>query len=76
MKRVALLCLVACFPVLGQAADNPQDVIEAQRYNKASCVQKATDDCINTMCLNSSAINCPDNCKQSAQAKCEVSSNE
>lgn len=76
MKRVALLCVVACFPMLALAADNPKDVIEAQQYGEDACVQRATDDCVNTICLNSSDRGCPDNCQHSAQAKCEVATHE
>jgi hypothetical protein len=77
MKRFALLCAVFCFPLLLQAADNPVDVIQAEKYDKSACIQKKADDCVNLRCTSgpySSDRDCPEKCQKAAQAQCEVSS--
>ncbi len=78
MKRFALFLGVVSFPVLLQAVNIPTDVLEAQQGNKATCIQKKADACVNLQCTSGGALsedrNCQDKCQQVAKAQCEVSS--
>lgn len=58
------------------AADIPQDNLGAQKYDKSQCFNNTTQDCINSQCLNSDQIDCQDNCRRMAQAKCQQQTNE
>lgn len=70
MKRVFILALIACFPALIQAADLPNVVNQNNATNRQMCIDRATNDCINTICINSPDINCTDSCKSKAQSQC------
>lgn len=76
MKRWVTLCFIAGFPFLTQAADDPVDVLKADQYDAATCVQKAAESCVNTMCMNSPDIDCPDHCQSEAQAQCREAASE
>lgn len=58
------------------AADIPSDTIGAQKYDSTQCLHNTAQDCINSQCLNSDQIDCQDNCRKMAQAKCQQQSNE
>lgn len=59
------------FPIYSHAADDPPVIIDDSNYKQQMCVQNTAQDCINTMCLNSEDINCPDKCQTDAQEKCK-----
>ncbi len=76
MKRRIILSLLACFPTLMQAADLPTVVNQNKASNQQMCIDRAASDCINTICVNSSELNCTDNCQKSAQDKCKEMTEE
>lgn len=71
MKRIFLL-LVACFLIPGvlQAADVPPQVIGSEKYDKSMCIERYTNNCMNTDCLTSEARDCPQKCREGAKDKC------
>lgn len=58
------------------AANIPADSLGAQKYDAIKCVADATQNCINSVCLNSSQRNCQGSCEKMAQQKCRQESNE
>jgi len=74
MNRFILILLGIFLPLLSFAADIPQVVIGAEKYDKAMCIERAANDCINTICLTSSARDCTDKCRASAEDKCQNAS--
>ena len=76
MKHSLILTFIAFSPLLAQAADLPNVVNQNKAASQQMCIDRATDDCINTVCINSSSINCTDNCKSAAQDKCKGMSEE
>ena len=70
MKRTIIL-LLTCYPMLMQAADLPDVVNQNKASTQQMCIDRAASDCVNTICVNSSEINCTDNCQKSAQDKCK-----
>jgi hypothetical protein len=58
------------------AADVPADAEGAQDLEQASCIDQATQDCINNACLTSEDVNCEGNCGTLAQQKCQDQQNE
>jgi hypothetical protein len=64
---VLLLSVVWC----ADAADIPVIVNENNAESNVMCVDRAANDCINTVCPNSPDINCSDNCLKEAKDKCE-----
>lgn len=72
MKRIVIVGWVTCFPAFLQAADLP-NVINANDANtQRMCVERAVNDCINTICLNSPDRSCTDNCQSVAENKCKA----
>jgi hypothetical protein len=53
------------------AADIPSVDQGAQKYDRQTCIQTYSENCINTACLNSDKTDCEDNCRMVAKAKCE-----
>jgi len=76
MKRTVLFSIFACLPLFLNAADIPEVVIDDNKDNQLMCVTRAANDCISTVCPNSSDINCSDNCQADAQNKCQELSEE
>ena len=72
MKQTIFLMLFICFPMLIQAADLPTVVNRNRAANLQMCIDRAAADCINTICINSSDINCTDNCQSAGQDKCKL----
>ncbi|MCX7117753.1 MAG: hypothetical protein NTW94_07620 [Legionellales bacterium] len=71
MKPTIVLIGTLCTPFLALAADLP-DVVNANRAaTQQMCIDHAADDCVNTVCPNSSDINCTRTCQTTAQAKCK-----
>ena len=72
--------LIAAFLVLFSltvsAADIPSEVEGTQDLDQLSCVDEATQNCIDNACLTSDDINCEDNCGTLAQQKCQDVNNE
>lgn len=75
MKHI-IMVLFCCFPLLLQAADLPDVVNANDANNQHMCIDRATNDCINTVCENSPDINCTSNCQKTAQDKCKEMSEE
>ncbi|WP_238585339.1 hypothetical protein [Legionella steigerwaltii] len=76
MMKTFLSFLSFFFSLSVFAADIPQDNLGAQKYDKSQCLNNTTQDCINSQCLNSDQIDCQDNCRRMAQAKCQLETNE
>lgn len=77
MKRLFILCCLVCFSELLQAADNPVDVIQAEKYDKSACIQRKSDDCVNLRCTSGPYAedrDCQGKCQDAAKAQCEVAS--
>ena len=58
MIRLFILPLLTCFPLLMQAASLPDVVIKNDNHNLQMCIDNAANNCVNTICLNSSDVNC------------------
>ncbi|WP_298625134.1 hypothetical protein [uncultured Legionella sp.] len=61
---------------LVSAADLPSDVNGAHQLDELTCVDEATQNCIDDVCLTSDDTNCEDNCGELAQKKCQEQQNE
>lgn len=70
MKRYIFLVAFSSLSMMTQAADVPDIVNENEVVTQQMCIDRATNDCINTVCMNSSALDCTDKCKSDAQDKC------
>jgi hypothetical protein len=64
------------FSLMVTAADIPSEVEGAQDLDQLSCVDEATQNCIDDACLTSEDIDCEDNCGKLAQQKCQDAINE
>ncbi|MBL7479043.1 hypothetical protein [Legionella bononiensis] len=64
------------FSLMVSAADIPSEVEGTQDLDQLSCVDEATQNCIDNACLTSDDINCEDNCGKLAQQKCQDANNE
>ncbi|WP_237759424.1 hypothetical protein [Legionella parisiensis] len=76
MMKNFLMFLGFLFSFSVFAADIPEDTLGAQKYDRTQCLHNTTQDCINSQCLTSSEIDCQDNCRSMAQAKCQQQINE
>lgn len=74
MRRISGVISLLCIPVITQAANVGADQVQVQQYSREICIQKTTDDCINTICLTSSSRDCQDQCRQDAEVKCKTAS--
>lgn len=70
MKYGCLFVLMLGFSVVTFADDDPGAAVQTQEYDAQACIDKATENCINTECATSSDLNCEDNCKTNADAQC------
>ena len=59
------------FSSISFSADIPQDSIGSQKLTKTECIANASQDCINSNCLNSESVDCQDNCRTMAKDKCQ-----
>ncbi|WP_454783137.1 hypothetical protein [Legionella sp. WA2022007384] len=75
MKTISIF-LGFLFSLSVYAADIPQDYLGAQKYDRTQCFHNTSQDCINSQCLNSTEIDCQDNCRKMAKAKCQQEINE
>ncbi|KTC99442.1 hypothetical protein [Legionella erythra] len=71
-----LLILTGLVPLMVYAADLPTVVIGSENYDHDMCVQQYTDNCISTVCITSSALDCNEQCKAAAIDKCEEKEEE
>jgi hypothetical protein len=70
--RTLMICLLLTTSSLVFADEYAPSVTEgAATYDKNECIQTFTDNCINTICVNSSERDCNDTCKTQAADKCE-----
>lgn len=75
ITRALLLSMIlvahVCF-----ADDNPEVDQGAATYNQMTCIDNATQECINNACLTSEDIDCEENCSTMAQDKCQEAIDE
>ncbi len=74
MKRFVFLFIMVCCPFFAHAADIPE-VVNANRANNfQTCVDNATNECVNITCINSEDRPCPDEFPKAAENKCKAMS--
>ena len=71
-----LSILLASFSLWAQAADIPEVVVKDENFDQEMCVERTANDCINTICITSSARDCQDTCQSDAEDKCEAMAQE
>ncbi|MCL9683860.1 hypothetical protein [Legionella maioricensis] len=71
IKLVAIFFFIGC-SLTALAANIPSDNLGAEKYDAIKCVADATQNCINSVCLNSSQRNCQGSCAKMAQQKCRA----
>ena len=52
------------------AADIPEDVSSSEAFDVQKCISQKTNDCINNICITSSALDCQEQCNNEAEASC------
>jgi hypothetical protein len=72
LLSASLFVLFTALPMMVNAADIPTAVEGAESLSKADCLSTTTNDCIQSLCMTSSDIDCPDKCKTSAADKCRA----
>lgn len=71
-----------CFSILSSfsyhlyAADIPYLDQQSGHFDMEMCIEDYTNDCIDEVCLTSSALDCQDQCKVVAKSKCEEMSEQ
>jgi hypothetical protein len=72
MNRILYALSISCILLVNvaQAADIPEVVEGAEKYDKQNCIQTYTDNCIDNVCTTSEQIDCESNCGKLAQDKC------
>lgn len=53
------------------AVDIPEIDMGAQKFDNTECVSEYSEDCINNQCMTSEALDCQEQCRSMAKAKCE-----
>lgn len=67
-----VLCIgVISLPFNASAYDNPTTVLGSEEFSKQECIDTNTNDCIESICMTSTALDCTQQCKQDAIDKCE-----
>lgn len=78
MNRLSIV--LASFGMAGSfcvvAADLPTAIEGDEAFDQIECVRQNTDDCIQSVCMNSSELDCTDQCKNDAEDKCKELSEE
>ncbi|WP_133138604.1 hypothetical protein [Legionella genomosp. 1] len=69
--KSALLGLWIMIPVSIYAADLPTVVIGSEKYDKQMCIERYTQDCLDSVCMTSSDTDCNDKCQSAAEDKCQ-----
>ncbi|KTC68014.1 hypothetical protein Lbir_2616 [Legionella birminghamensis] len=59
------------FPIVILAADLPTVVIGSENYDKKMCIERYTQDCLDSVCMTSSDTDCNDKCQSEAEDKCQ-----
>lgn len=72
----ALGFMLSVVSLTASAADLPTVVTGSDDYDYAMCVKQYTDNCISTVCITSSALDCNDKCKAAATDKCQEKQDE
>ena len=76
MMKLILFVFLAGLSVWTHAADVPEVVVQDENFNQELCVDRAANDCINTVCLTSSERDCQETCQSHAEDKCEEMAQE
>ena len=63
--------LLICTPLLMQAADIGELENKNIAIDRQACIDDALNKCINLTCINSSSLNCTENCQKVAENKCQ-----
>lgn len=80
MKTFILIILMLPVFLLSSpvfADDLPTSVQQgSQTFDKDMCIQQYAQNCISTICITSSDINCQQKCRSDAKDKCEEQANQ
>lgn len=68
--RTLTLILLCCAPFFSQAANLPTVEQGAEYFDEKMCVERYTNQCINTVCSTSRERDCQDRCLKGAKDKC------
>jgi hypothetical protein len=71
MNHLLKVSAFVLFAASVNAADLPTVVEGSEEYSQEQCIASNTDDCIQSVCMNSEAPDCTDQCKTSAEDKCK-----
>ena len=58
------------------AVDIPTVVEGSENFSKEQCIASNTNDCIQSVCMTSSDLDCNVKCKEGAEDKCEELADE
>lgn len=58
------------------AADLPAAIEGDDAFDEIECIRQNTDDCIQSVCMNSSELDCTSQCANDAKDKCKELSEE
>lgn len=75
IRGLFFLCL-ASSSTLVFADDDPSVDQGASNMSQEMCVEENTNDCIDSVCMTSSATDCQDQCQADAQDKCQQMQDE
>ncbi|MGQ3891319.1 hypothetical protein [Legionella sp. CNM-4043-24] len=64
------MCFLLASPFAANAFDDPSVDEGSSQYGSEMCVEQNTDDCIDAVCLTSSATDCQEQCQSAAEDKC------
>ncbi len=71
MKRKLFLTLFVYCPMLAWAGDTVHPVSVIGSTNQKMCISRASDDCVNVICMNSADRNCIPKCKKIGIEQCK-----
>ena len=71
MMRIFMIILCYCTALFSQAANLPTVEQGAQHFDQKMCVERYTNQCINTVCSTSGERHCQDKCLKGAKDKCK-----
>lgn len=72
INRISIYFILTILPLVGYAVDIPTNVIGAENFSKEECIASNTNDCIEAVCMTSTALDCSAQCKSDATDKCEA----
>lgn len=70
LQKGAMIILFA-LPCIHYAAELPIATIGAEPFNLRACIQQTTQDCLKSVCIESSPTNCAAQCHYNAEQKCQ-----